>query len=231
MKLVFLHGAGNSSLSFYYQLRHFRNSKAIDLPGHPAGQPCSTVEGYVEWVRGFIAARRYKDVVLGGHSMGGAIAMQYAMQYPEELKGLILVGTGARLRVHPDYLDQSRLAGPADPDWLERQRSYYAGVEQDIVNALMMRAKEVGPSVEHNDLVACDRFDVMEEVESIRLPTQIICGKEDGMTPVRYSDYLSEHIPGSKKVIIGGAEHFVQLQQYRQVNLAIEKFVKRLGRR
>ena len=185
----------------------------------------------MEWVRGFIAARRYKDVVLGGHSMGGAIAMQYALQYPGELKGLILVGTGARLRVHPDYLAQSRLASPDDSDWLERQRSYYAGVEQDIVNALMMRAREVGPSVEHNDLTACDRFDVMEEVETIQLPTQIICGKEDGMTPVRYSDYLSERIPGSKKVVIGGAEHFVQLQQYRQVNLAIEKFVKRLGRR
>ena len=92
----------------------------------------------------------------------------------------------------------------------------------------MMRAREVGPSVEHNDLMACDRFDVMEEIESIQLPTQIICGKDDGMTPVRYSEYLSQRIPGSKKVIIGGAQHFVQLQQYRQVNLAIEKFVKRL---
>ena len=41
MKLVFLHGAGSSSLAFYYQLRHFRNSKAIDLPGHPDHQPGS----------------------------------------------------------------------------------------------------------------------------------------------------------------------------------------------
>ena len=80
MKLVLIHGAGNSSLSFYYQLRHFRNSKAIDLPGHPAGKPCDTVDGYVEWVRGFVTARRYKDVVLAGHSMGGAIAMQYALR-------------------------------------------------------------------------------------------------------------------------------------------------------
>ena len=38
-------------MSFYYQLRHFRNSKAIDLPGHPAGTPCTSIDGYVEWVR------------------------------------------------------------------------------------------------------------------------------------------------------------------------------------
>ncbi|GIS95853.1 MAG: hypothetical protein CM1200mP22_30900 [Dehalococcoidia bacterium] len=72
MKLVFLHGAGNSSLSYYYQLRHFRNSKAIDLPGHSTGQACNDIPSYLEWVRGFITARRYKDVVLCGHSMGGA---------------------------------------------------------------------------------------------------------------------------------------------------------------
>ena len=84
MKLVFLHGAGGSSLSFYYQMRHFRNSKGIDLPGHPIGSPCDSIEGYMEWVRGFIASRRYKDVILCGHSMGGAIAQLYALTYPEE---------------------------------------------------------------------------------------------------------------------------------------------------
>ena len=105
MKLVFLHGAGNSSLSFYYQLRHFRNSKALDLPGHPDGVPCDSIEGYVEWVRGFIKARRYKDVVLCGHSMGGAIAQMYALRYPEEIRGLILIGTGAKLKVDSNYIN------------------------------------------------------------------------------------------------------------------------------
>ena len=93
MKLVFLHGAGCSSLSFYYQLRHFRSAKAIDLPGHPDGKPCETIDGYLEWVRGFMKARRYKNVILCGHSMGGAIAMRYAHKYPEELRGLVLLGT------------------------------------------------------------------------------------------------------------------------------------------
>ena len=49
MKLVFLHGAGSSSLSYYYQLRHFRNSKAIDLPGHSTGTPCHNIDSYLKW--------------------------------------------------------------------------------------------------------------------------------------------------------------------------------------
>ena len=86
MKLVFVHGAGESSLSFYYQLRHFRNSKGLDLPGHPGGRPCSSVEGYVEWVRGFIAARRYKDVVIE-NSLISEVGPHYPDQSPVRVQG------------------------------------------------------------------------------------------------------------------------------------------------
>ena len=108
MRPVFVHGAGSSGLPFYYQLRHFRLSNAIDLPGHPTGNPCISIDAYLEWVRGFITALRYEDVVLIGHSMGAAITLRYALRYPEDLRGIILICTGARLRVHLDYLGRSR---------------------------------------------------------------------------------------------------------------------------
>ena len=149
MKLVFLHGAGSSSLAFYYQLRHFRNSKAIDLPGHPGGRACTSIEGYMEWVRGFIAARRYKDVLLCGHSMGGAVALLYALMYPEELRGIVLIGTGARLRVHPDYLKRCKEPGEGNKDWMDWQMEYFRAVEPDIHQVLQRRAMEVGPEVLH----------------------------------------------------------------------------------
>ena len=228
MKLVFLHGAGNSGLSFYYQLRHFRNSKAIELPGHPTGKACTTIDGYLEWVRGFNAARRYKDVVLCGHSMGGAIALLYALRYPEELRGIILIGTGARLRVHPDYLHRAEEPGEGNLQWLEGQKEYYEGVEADIYQVLVRRATEVGPEVELNDLRACDNFDVMDRVQEIQLPTQVVCGSEDIMTPVKYSDYLAHNIKHAREEVITGAGHFVQLQRYQDVNEQIERFMTTL---
>jgi pimeloyl-ACP methyl ester carboxylesterase len=228
MKLVFVHGAGSSSLSFYYQLRHFRNSKALDLPGHPTGKPCTSIDGYVEWVRGFTTARRYKDVVLCGHSMGGAIALAYALRYPDELRGLILIGTGARLRVHPQYLDRCRDPGDRNSIWMEGHRQNYNAVEEDIYQVLMRRATEVGPEVELNDLLACDRFDVMDEVSKINLPVQIVCGSEDVMTPIKYSDYLGREIHGSHIEIIQGGTHFVQLEKHKKVNRQIERFLATL---
>ena len=225
MKLVFLHGAGCSSLSFYYQLRHFRSAKAIDLPGHPDGQPCESVDGYVEWVRGFIRARRYKNVILCGHSMGGAIAMRYALNYPEELKGLILLGTGARLRVHPSYLERCRQPGEGNMPWLERHLDYYKDVDEEVYPVLRQRASEVGPQVEFNDLKACDNFDVMDRVAEIALPTKVICGSDDFMTPVKYSNFLTNSIKGATEAIIPGGSHFVHMEKYQKVNEQIEDFV------
>jgi pimeloyl-ACP methyl ester carboxylesterase len=160
--------------------------------------------------------------------MGGAITLLYALLYPEELKGIILISTGARLRVSPDYLDLCREPGENNFRWLEGQKRHFNGVESDIHQVLMRRAEEIGPGVELNDLLSCDHFDVMERVHKIKLPTAIICGSEDAMTPVKYSDYLAQQIKGARKDIIPGANHFVQLEKYHQVNAKIEEFLGRL---
>ena len=225
MKLIFLHGAGCSSLSFYYQLRHFRSAKAIDLPGHPDGKPCESIDGYLEWVRGFIKARRYKNVILCGHSMGGAIAMRYAHRYPEELRGLVLLGTGARLRVHPYYLQRCQEPGEENMPWLEQHLEYYHGVQEEVYPVIRQRAAEVGPEVELNDLMACNSFDMMESVGDIKLPTRVICGSDDVMTPVKYSQYLASSIEGATETIIPGGTHFVHMEKFQAVNTEIEDFV------
>lgn len=228
MKLVFLHGAGSSSLAYYYQLRHFRNSKAIDLPGHSTGKVCEDIEGYLQWVRGFITARRYKNVVLCGHSMGGAIALLYALRYPEELKGLILMGTGARLRVAPEYLEMCRKPGPDNSKWLNGHMQNFKGVAKDMHPVISQRAVEVGPEVELNDLLACDRFDVMEQLGQIKLPVQVLCGSDDTMTPVKYTNYLTKHIKNARETVIPGGTHFVQMEKYKKVNEEIEQFMSSL---
>ena len=124
-------------------------------------------------------------MVLCGHSMGGAITLLYALRYPQELKGIILLGTGARLRVHPDYLERCRQPGPNNSDWLAGHMGYFKGVALDMQPVLSQRAEEVGPEVELNDLLACDRFDVMDRVREIALlypelsPREVACHLSD----------------------------------------------------
>ena len=150
--------------------------------------------------------------------MGGAITQLYALTYPDELRAIVLIGTGARLRVDPRDLERCE-------DAVRGRRAAYSRIGPDIRQALLQRANEVGPAVELNDLLCCDRFDIMDRVADIRVPALIICGAEDVMTPVKYTDYLADRISGARKLVVEGATHFVQLERNEEVSLAIEEFL------
>ncbi|MBX5465502.1 MAG: alpha/beta fold hydrolase, partial [Clostridia bacterium] len=62
------------------------------------------------------------------------------------------------------------------------------------------------------DLLACDRFDRRAEVAAIRLPTLVLQGGEDPLTPPRYGRFLAETIPGARLELVEGAGHFLQLE-------------------
>jgi len=104
----------------------------------------------------------------------------------------------------------------------------FKAVAPDMHAVLSQRAEEVGPEVELNDLLACDKFDVMDQLENIELPTQVLCGSDDEMTPVKYSDYLTTHMKNAKETVIPGGTHFVQMEKFKKVNEEIETFMSSL---
>ena len=223
MKLLLIPGSGAGGQNWLFQIQHFPGSEGISLPGHPDGKPLSTIPEYVEWLYDYIHKKGYKDVVLGGHSLGGGIALQYALKYGTELKGLILVGTGARLRVLPDTLNTLKGLIGNDAEW----RKYVDLTpipDQRLEPARQVKIR-IGPAILLNDLLACDKFDVMNELQNIKVPTLIIVGTEDIMTPVKYSQFLANKIPGSKLVVIQGATHGVAQEKPTEVNTAIEEFL------
>ena len=225
MQLLMVHGSGQNELTYHYQTAHFSNADAVNLPGHPDGAPCDSIGGYADWVREYAQARGYPPFVLCGHSMGGAIALDYALRYPADLAGLALIGTGARLRVHPDYLNRCL----DEAQWRAEAPAYYDAINRELAPQLTARALQSGPLVEHNDLAACDRFDVMARVREIAVPALVIVGQDDVMTPVRYAEYLGRELPDAEVAVIPGAGHFVTLEQPAAVNAAIARFLARLG--
>lgn len=81
------------------------------------------------------------------------------------------------------------------------------------------------PEVLYGDYLACDRFDMMNEVEKINHPTLILCGQEDGMTPVKYSQFLLQHIKGSRLEVLPGAGHMVMMEAAETFNEKIGEFI------
>jgi pimeloyl-ACP methyl ester carboxylesterase len=227
MKLIFIHGSGGCRDIWRYQTTYFPDSHAVDLPGHPRGQALESVEECTDWLREYIQAEGYEDIVLAGHSFGGAIALTYALRYPQELRGVIIIGSGARLRVHPMFLAPLEEAIKGNTQkWHEFVDEMYRLTPEDYKAEIVDKQKTIGPTIMLNDFLCCDKFDIMNEVQEIKLPTLIICGELDIMTPVKFANYLGTKITNSRVVVVPQSGHFVFAEKSEAVNKAIEDFLK-----
>jgi pimeloyl-ACP methyl ester carboxylesterase len=226
MSIIFVHGSGGCGDIWRYQTDYFPDSHAVNLPGHPHGQILKSVGECVDWLRKYIRGRGCKDVVLAGHSFGGAIALMYALKYPQELKGIIIIGSGARLRVDPMFLTPCEEAIKGDGQkWDALVEEIYRLTPDDYRRKVVAKQKAIGPAVMLNDFLCCDRFDITDRVHEIKLPALILCGELDVMTPVKYANYLGGKISSSKVVIVPQAGHFVLAEKPEVVNKAIEDFL------
>jgi pimeloyl-ACP methyl ester carboxylesterase len=227
--LVLVHGSGGRHDVWTPQLQglaEIANVVALDLPGHgrSSGEGCRRIVDYAAVVRGFAASLGRGPVVLGGHSMGGAIAQTVALTAPEVLRGVVLVGTGARLRVFP------RLLELLAKDYAEAVAfvSGYAwspSSPESLKEAGRRALSATRGSVTSGDFAACDVFDVMSALGQIQRPTLVIVGEDDRLTPPKYAEYLAGHIARARLVRVARAGHYVQLEQPDQVNEAIRSFL------
>jgi pimeloyl-ACP methyl ester carboxylesterase len=230
MSIIFVHGSGAYGDIWRYQTEYFPDSHAVNLPGHPHGQILKSVEECVDWLRKYIKARGCKDAVLAGHSFGGAITLMYALKYPEELKSIVIIGSGARLRVHSTFLTPCEEAIKGDPHkWHEMIEEMYRRTPADYRRRVIEKHKAIGAAVMLSDFLCCNKFDIMDRVHELTLPALIICGESDVMTPVKYANYLGTKIANSRVVIVPQSGHFVFAEKPEAVNKAIDDFVKALS--
>jgi len=231
--LVLIHGSGGSRLHWPPQVRRLPNYRVfgLDLPGHgdSPGNGETTINGYVKRVVEWLDEQRIESAVLAGHSMGGAIAMTAALEEPDRVAGLVLVGTGGRLRVTEEILQAS-----ADPDRLKETVevvtawSFADQTPEKLVTLAKMRMMEIQSEVIHGDFTACNQFDILDRLAEIQIPSLILCGEQDRLTPLKYARYLDEHIPESTLVLIEGAGHMVMLERPLEVAEAVENFLARM---
>ena len=230
--LVLVHGAGGSHLDWPAPLRRLTGANVydLDLPGHGRSQGTgrSSIAAYRDSLLGFLDSLGLERAVVVGHSMGGAISLDSALHYPDRLAGLILVGSGARLRVAPAILTGILSDFEATVD-LVCDYAFGPGATEQLKRLGRQRLLRTLPEVLRGDYAACDAFDVMERLGEVRCPTLVIGGTADRLTPSKYSIYLRDHIPGAELVLVDAAGHMVMLEKPEVVTKAVSKFVARLA--
>jgi pimeloyl-ACP methyl ester carboxylesterase len=233
-QLVLVHGSGCSADSWRYQVTGLARDfevMAPDLPGHgasaSAGDP--SIELYAVTVRKVLQRLGARRVFLAGHSMGGAVALQVALERPDLLKGLILIGTSAYLdtmALTPDILLWAVAAVPHK----FKGMFFSSRVAPEALAVAREDVRRCSLEAILGDLSACRRYDFRGRLRRLTLPTLILCGVDDLITPARHSRWLHKEIAGSVLVMIEGAGHMLPLESPQQVNAAIRDFIRRISK-
>jgi pimeloyl-[acyl-carrier protein] methyl ester esterase len=234
-QLVFLHGpgAGGCAEGFRYQLDHFRGSLAPTLPGHLSGSPCVSVERYTDWVRGWLWAQGHqRDLVLVGFTLGASIALQYGLDYPEEVKGLVCMTVAMRPKRRAPGTYTLRQQAAQDvavyEQWIDAMRTVMCHVAPEFRERLIACHRQVGPQSQYHDLMVIDQFDVRHRISTLTPPLLLIRGLDDPSAPEEYEREIHVALPGSQYLTLHEAGHFPMAEQPEMVNQAIQAFLDTL---
>ena len=232
--VVFLHGVGSDKSVWHPQLDHFgheRRAVAFDYPGYgesDAAPEGTTREDYAAAIRSAMRELGIAKAHICGLSLGGVIAIALHAADPDACASLILADTFA---VHPDgqgVFDRSvaasanmralaegrvdvLLAQPADP-----------ALRTEVVETMA----RIDPAAFCIGAEAVWLADQRDEVHNIRVPTLVLCGSEDRVTPPALSHELARLIPGARYEEIERAGHLTNLEKPDEFNTLVGAFIR-----
>lgn len=230
--VVFLHGAGASSLSWIYQLRALRralNCVALDLPGHGKSDDdpaLDTVERLAEATLDTLQALVPGPLALVGHAMGGAIALECAVRSPERVAALALIATGAVMPVSPLIFEALRGSGEVYLRFLE-DLAFSPTTPKRFVEKSSASGLPAPREVVARDFRAAAAWQRHGRLADLGLPpTLLVVGRDDAMTPVPLVEALAAELtPPPRLEIVEDAGHMVMIEQHKHLNELLVGFL------
>ena len=226
---ICLHGSGADGVVWSYQLsRLSRYYKIIipDLPGHgrSGGMALSSVDEYSAWLDRFTDELGIKSFFLFGHSFGGAIVQEHARAHADKIAGLVLAGTGTSFNLSRIYRELCGRGFDLSMDFNGLSESDLSKLPGCFRQGYEMLRK-ISNKALHADLLAAGCFDSSEWISSIDLPSLIIWGSQDIITPREQPEMLARCLPNSKLCIINGAGHVVMVNARDKFNALVKSFM------
>ena len=235
--ILFIHGSAGNHSVWRYQFDYFGeryHAIAIDLMGHGKSEisiPTSqiSINRYTDFVNSFLEMLNIENVTLVGQSLGGAVCIQFCLDFPQKVECLGLINTGAKLGADPQLLSMMR------KNFRETLETGFENIlgqkheETDIRNAswVMKEMLTTNPAIGLADFEACNKFDSREQLSQISKPTLIIGGSEDMLTPPWFQQYLHKNIENSTLKVLDGVGHLSMTEKPEKFNTILFEFLER----
>ena len=234
--IVLLHGAGFDHTAWALHSRWFAHHGygvlAPDLPGHgrSSGAPLSTIANMADWTTALLDAAGAARARLVGHSMGSLVALETAARHPATVTALGLIGTAATMTVGSDLLKAAEANDHAAIDMVSIWGlGYQAELGGSLAPGLWMHSgaerilEQCRPGVLFNDLSACNAYqNALAAAAKIAVPTTLILGERDMMTPARAGKALAAALPGSRTIVLRGAGHMMMAERPDELLAALQ---------
>lgn len=233
--VVLIHGAGFDHTAWALHSRWFaHNGFSVlvpDLPGHgrSAGPVLSSIAEMADWTAALLNAAGAKRAHLIGHSMGSLIALETAARHPDHVSALSLIGTAATMTVGQDLLKAAEANDQAAIDMVSIWGlGFSAELGGSLAPGLWMHGgaqrtlQHCAPGVLHSDLAACNAYaNALTAAAKVAVPTTVILGERDMMTPAKAGKALAAAIPNARTVVLAGAGHMMMSERPDELLAAI----------
>ena len=230
--MVFLHGVGSDKSVWRPQLEHFgaaRRTFAFDYPGYGESDfiEGATRDDFAAAILAAMDALAIDKAHVCGLSLGGVIAIAMHASAPERCASLIIADSFAS---HPEgraIYDRSIAASHGGMRQLAEARvgallaSEDAAIRSDVIETMA----GIDPAAYRTGAEAVWLADQSDRAAAIQVPTLMICGDLDPVTPPSLSEELAKLIPNSRLQIIRGASHLANLDRPPEFNRAIDDFL------
>ena len=229
-KVLMVHGAFDNHRVWRHQhayLEREHTPLSIDLPGHGESQGPAIDDPalFREFIKAFVDVMDLPPFVFAGHSMGGSMALDYAIHHPEDVEGLILVGAGAQWDMPAEDLKLWK----SDPDRAHREnigllvsRKTPGRIVDDYAKQLAGQGSEACIA----DFLNCDKYDLLRRIGEIRVPGLVAAGDEEEW--IESSRQIHASDMNTTFEIVPAAGHAVMIEQPALLNEVIGAYLARL---
>jgi proline iminopeptidase len=230
----------HAQLTYYDQLGNGRSTR----PESYEGSSLDTLADEADALR---ASLGYERIILFGHSFGGSLALEYALRYGKHLDGLIVCDTVPVLdyQVNPQNHGtpeqvQAAVSGMSDPAalaedhvwrqaWMKVLPLYFHTYDPQIGVAMDEAMQYSGKAFIHGNTRCLPTFNVLHKLEKIEVPTLVMAGRYDWITPpTPGAERIHAALPDSKLVIFEQSGHFPFIEEQNKFIATVSAWMARL---